>query len=194
MKAIEDNKQLTDEELVKEVQAGKVDYFGELMARYETKIMGYLNRLTRNREDARDISQDVFIKVFRNIQSFDLSQRFSPWIYRIAHNEAVNTLKKRIREPLNFFDPEVLWPHPVAADNPQNEAEREELKKTLLACMDDLDEKYREVLVLRYFEDMDYKDIAEVMQLPVVTVGVRLNRGKERLRKIYEEKFGSNLV
>jgi len=189
---LEEAKNLTDEELAKKIQLGEADYFAELMERYEPKMKRYLTRLMRNGDDARDVAQDVFIKVYRNIQSFDVKQRFSPWIYRIAHNEAVNSLKRRVREPLNFFDPEVLWPHPVADDDPQEEAEQEELKEALKVCLDDLDEKYREVLMLRYMEDLDYKDIAEIMKIPVVTVGVRLNRGKERLKKIYEDKFGSN--
>jgi len=187
-----DSQKITDEQLAEKVQQGEADYFTELITRYEPKIVGYLNRLMRNQDDARDIGQDVFIKVYKNIQSFDINQRFSPWIYRIAHNEAVNSLKRRIREPLNFFDPELLFPHPVAKENPQDEAERVELKRILSTCMDDMDEKYKEVLVLRYFEDMDYKDIADIMKIPVVTVGVRLNRGKDKLKKIYEEKYGSN--
>ena len=187
-----DSTKITDEQLATKVQAGEIDFFNELMTRYEGKIVGYLNKLVRNNDDAKDIAQDVFIKVYKNIQSFDPNQRFSPWIYRIAHNEAINSIKRRLREPLNFFDPEVLFPHPIAKEDPQNEAERVELKRILSTCLDDIDEKYREVLILRYFEDMDYKDIADIIKIPVVTVGVRLNRGKERLRKIYEEKYGSN--
>ena len=185
-----DIKKLTDEEIAGHIQKGKVDYFEEVMERYQGKIVGYLNRLMRNNDDAKDVSQDVFVKVFRNINSFDTSQRFSPWIYRIAHNEAVNNLKRRVREPLHFFDPEILFPHPVAAEDPQSDAERLEIKEALNKCLDLVDEKYREVLVLRYFEDLDYKDISEILKIPVVTVGVRLNRGKARLKKVYKEKYG----
>jgi len=180
---------LSDEEIARRVQEGEADYFGILMERYEPKMMRYLTRFTRNRDDLRDIVQDVFIKVYKNIQSFDLTQRFSPWIYRIAHNEAINNIKKKVREPMQFFDPEMLFPHPVADENPQSDVERTELKRILEECMEDLDEKYKEVLVLRYFEDMDYKDIAEVLKVPVVTVGVRLNRGKVRLKEIYDRKY-----
>ena len=188
MEIIKEN-ELTDEELAKKVQAGETEYFRELMSRYEGKIIRYGRRFLQDAEEVRDIAQNVFVKVYKNIQSFDTSQRFSPWIYRIAHNESVNTLKRKVREPLGFFDPEVLFPHPVAAENPEKDAERGELKKILEECFQDLDDKYREVLALRYFEDMDYKDIAEVLQVPVVTVGVRLNRGRDRLRQIYERKI-----
>ncbi len=181
---------LPDEEVARRVQEGEPECFGILMERYEPKMMRYLTRFTRNREDVRDIAQEVFIKVYRNIQSFDWEQRFSPWIYRIAHNEAINNIKKKVREPMQFFDPEMLFPHPVAEESPQNDAERAELKKILEECMEDLDEKYKEVLELRYFEDMDYKDIAEVLKIPVVTVGVRLNRGKAKLREIYDKRNG----
>lgn len=186
---LDNKKELNDEMLAQKVQEGSADYFGEIMARYEPKLTRYVGRFAANPADAQDIVQDVFIKVYRNIQSFDASQRFSPWIYRIAHNEAVNNIKKKVREPLTFFDPEVFFPHPVAADSPQEDAERGEMRKVLEACLDDLDGKYKEVLALRYFEDMDYRDIAEVLKLPVVTVGVRLNRGKAKLKKIYEKKY-----
>lgn len=183
----EEDKKLTDEELAKKVQAGEADYFGELVLRYENKMIGYIRRFIQNRDDATDVVQDVFIKVYKNIQSFDVTQRFSPWIYRIAHNEMVNNLKKKVRQPLNFFDPEVLFPHPLAKENPQDDSEKIEIKEILGKCMEHLDEKYKEVLVLRYFDDLDYKDIADILKVPVVTVGVRLNRGKEKLKEIYEE-------
>jgi len=184
---LEEDKKMTDEELAKLVQEGKADYFEELVSRYEGKMIGYIRRFIQNKDDAMDVVQDVFIKVYKNIQSFDTTQRFSPWIYRIAHNEMVNNLKKKVREPLNFFDPEVLFPHPLAKENPQSDSERVEMKKILEKCLEYLDEKYKEVLVLRYFDDLDYKDIADILKVPVVTVGVRLNRGKEKLKRIYEE-------
>ena len=177
---------LSDEELVTRVQQGEVDCFGEIMQRYERRMMSYVRKFLHNNDDVRDLVQDVFIKVYRNVQSFDSSKRFSPWIYRIAHNEMVNSLKRKVREPLNFFDPELLFPHPIAKEDPHDDAEKSEMRQLLNACLDELDEKYKEVLVLRYFEDMDYRDIAEILKVPVVTVGVRINRGKGRLKKIYE--------
>jgi len=186
-------KELSDEQLAKFVQKGKSECFGELVNRYEGKMTAYVRRFLNNQDDARDLVQDVFMKVYKNIKSFDTSMRFSPWIYRIAHNESVNSIKRKVREPLNFFDPEVLFPHPVAVENPQDDAELSEMKEVLESCMEDLDDKYKEVLVLRYFEDLDYKDIADILKIPVVTVGVRINRGKERLKKIYEEKFNNGI-
>ncbi|MDD4761410.1 MAG: RNA polymerase sigma factor [Candidatus Pacebacteria bacterium] len=186
---LENKLEKSDEQLVSLIKEGEVEYFREIVERYEKKIFFYVRRFLNNQDDARDLTQDVFVKVYKNIQSFDSEKRFSPWIYRIAHNEAVNIIKKKIREPLNFFDPEVLFPHPVANEDPQSDAEKNEIKKALEECLEDMDEKYKEVLILRYFEDMDYKDIAEILKIPVVTVGVRLNRGKDKLREIYEKKF-----
>lgn len=185
----ENKTERSDEELASRVKKGEVDSFQELMERYEKKIFSYVRRFLNNHDDARDLTQDVFIKVFKNIQSFDEEKRFSPWIYRIAHNEAVNTIKKKIREPLNFFDPELLFPHPLSSESPQDDAEKREIKKALEECLEEIEEKYKEVLILRYFEDMDYKDIAEILKVPVVTVGVRLNRGKAKLKEIYEARY-----
>lgn len=175
----------TDEAITREVQAGNIDLFGVLVERYEPKLQRYAKRFLFGYEDSQDIVQDVFLKAFTNLQSFDPALRFSPWIYRIAHNEFINAIKKKGREPLAFFDPDTLLPHPVAREQADTNLMSEELKKMLDSCLDKLDPKYREPLVLFYYEDMDYAGIAEILRVPVSTVGVRLSRGKQQLQKIY---------
>ncbi len=177
----------TDEEIARQVQRGDIESFDLLINRYEEKILRYARKFLSDTEDIRDIVQEVFIKAYVNMKSFDASQRFSPWIYRIAHNEFVNALKKKSRMPMPFFDPDVLFPHPVAEETADSEANRKELKHMLDACLDTLSSKYRELLVLYYFEDMDYKEIAEVLHIPISTVGVRLRRAKALLRKMVTE-------
>src|SRR3954463_6498094 len=85
----------TDEQVALAVQAGASNRFGELVERYEAKLLRYARKFLLDPDDAQDIVQDIFIKAYENLQSFDVSRRFSPWIYRIAHNEFVNALKKR---------------------------------------------------------------------------------------------------
>lgn len=175
----------TDESIAEQVQQGNVHLFGVLVERYEQKLQRYAKRFLFGYEDAQDIVQDVFLKAFTNLRSFDVSLRFSPWIYRIAHNEFINAIRKKGREPLSFFDPDTLFPHPIAKERADTEVQHNELKTMLDSCLDKLDPKYREPLVLYYYEDMDYQTISEILHIPVSTVGVRLSRGKVGLQKIY---------
>lgn len=178
----------TDEELVKLVQAGDREVFGILVQRYEQKIFRYGRRFVYEAENIRDLTQEIFIKAYVNINSFDASRRFSPWIYRIAHNEFVNSLKKKSWEQVfSFIDLDVILPHLPARRGIEEAEDREAIKRDLGQALDRLDPKYRELLVLYYYEDLDYKAIAEMLQVPVSTVGVRLRRAKARLKKIMEK-------
>lgn len=177
----------TDEEIAKDVQKGDSAAFGILLDRYEEKLIRYGRRFLREDDDVQDAVQEAFIKAYVNIQSFDLSRRFSPWIYRIAHNEFVNALKKR-KETVSLSDLDVIFPHPVAKEEADDGAQAAELRRLLDGGLAKLDAKYREPLVLYYFEDMDYKEIAEVLHIPVATVGVRLKRGREALLGHVQDK------
>lgn len=181
------NQDISDENIAAQVQKGDAHIFGLLVERYEQKLLRYAKRFLFEYEDAEDIVQEVFIKAFRNIQGFDITRSFNSWIYRVAHNEFINAIKKRGREPLSFFDPDTLLPHPIAPKQADDEVKENELRLMLDKCLDKLDAKYREPLVLYYFEDLDYDEIAEIMRIPTPTVGVRLSRGKQQLKKIYKE-------
>lgn len=176
---------LTDEEIAARVKRGDADAFSELVSRYEEKLERYANRFLFGGFDADDLIQDIFVKAYSNIQSFDTKQRFSPWIYRIAHNEFVNAIKRRkSKETFSLFDFDVLFPQPIAKEDVEDAAVRSEIRRMLDKSLDKLDAKYREPLVLYYYDDLDYGEIAEVLRIPVSTVGVRLQRGKAMLKKI----------
>ncbi len=177
----------TDENIATLVQQGDAHIFGELVERYEAKLLRYAKRFLFGYEDAEDLVQEVFIKAYTNIQSFDSARSFNSWIYRIAHNEFINKIRKRHREPLTFFDPDTLFPHPIEPKQADDDFKEKELREMLDNCLDQLDAKYREPLVLYYYEDMGYEQIAEIMHVPVSTVGVRLRRGKQALQAIYQK-------
>jgi RNA polymerase sigma-70 factor (ECF subfamily) len=174
----------TDEQIATHVQAGHSDEFGELIARYQSKLMRYARKFLLDTDDATDIVQDIFIKAYENIQSFDTSRRFSPWIYRIAHNEFVNALKKRSASRIFTFDVDTLFPHLPAVETADSATLERDLRATLESHLDKLDAKYREPLILYYLESMDYKEISEILQIPISTVGVRLARARASLQKI----------
>jgi RNA polymerase sigma-70 factor (ECF subfamily) len=174
---------ITDEVIAQRVQSGDIEAFALLMDRYEKKITRYARKFLSHPDDVKDIVQDVFMKVYINIKSFDVKRRFSPWIYRIAHNEFVNALKKKKSEKISFIDFDVILPHPAAKETADSDVDRADLRRLLDSHLDKLPVKYREPLALYYFEEMDYREISDVMQLPVSTVGIRLQRGKAMLKK-----------
>jgi RNA polymerase sigma-70 factor (ECF subfamily) len=178
----------SDEAIVVRVQNGEAEAFGALVERYKEKLLRYARKFLRDQDDRDDIVQEVFIKSYENIQSFDASRRFSPWIYRIAHNEFVNAIKKRSRGPVLGLDFDVVFPHLTAGETADDTALERDTRAMLDACLDELDPKYREPLVLYYFEGLSYKDMADVLHIPMSTVGVRLARGKAMLQKVAAKK------
>ncbi len=173
----------TDEELVLLIQQGLEEPFGILMDRYTQKLLRYGKRFISSPDNIEDIVQEVFIKVYKNIQSFNTKLKFSPWIYRIAHNAFVNYLRKKDKEPLLVFDFDALLNHSIYEDPAIKEKENEETRVLLDTGLKQLPPAYREILVLYYFEDLSYQEIADVLHVPTGTVGIRLKRAREILKK-----------
>ena len=179
----------TDAELIAAVLGGDSASFEPLIRKYQPRVFATARRYARRESEVEDIVQEVFIKAYVNIKSFDTARRFSPWIYRIAHNEFVNNIKKRQKERDNvsIFDFDTLFPHLIAKETADDGFNKAEVKRMLERSLDTLSEKYKEPLVLYYFEDMDYREIADILHIPISTVGVRLQRGRMMLKKIVQE-------
>lgn len=177
--------EITDEAVAARVQQGDVEAFGILVERYEEKLLRYARRFLLDLDDAKDLVQQALVNAYINIQSFDISRKFSSWIYRIAHNEFINSIKRQNRlVSFSLFDFDTFLPHLVSVDDIESQARTKEIRELLERSLDKLDPKYREPLVLYYFEDMDYKAIADILRIPVSTVGVRLARGKALVQKL----------
>lgn len=174
--------QRTDEEIVRLVQSGDIELFGKIVNRYEEKIKRYGRKFLSGFEDIEDIVQDIFIKSYENIQSFDVKRKFSSWLYRIAHNEFVNALKKQRKKPLSFFDLDIILPH-LSAEEINNEIDRQKMNEIINKFIGKLDPKYREPIILYYLGELNYKEISEILHIPTSTVGIRLKRAKEKLKK-----------
>jgi RNA polymerase sigma-70 factor (ECF subfamily) len=177
-----------DEDLASLIQSGRIEFFGILMGRYEAKILRYAQKFLYNNDDAKDAVQEIFTKVYVNIQSFDAKRKFSSWLYRLAHNELINTLsKKRHRSFLPLFDLDIFLPH-LATNNTKEEIDNQEFKKVIDACLEKLDAKYKEPIILYYLEDLSYKEIAQVIQIPISTVSIRIKRAKRLMKTIFEKQ------
>jgi len=178
----------TDESIVAAVKRGEIEMFGELISRYEAKLKRYARRFLAREEDVADLVQDVFIKAYTNIQSFDVSLRFSPWIYRIAHNTFVSELKRKKYHVSDFFDMDTILPFLSAKETADANILEDEVKGEVESLLASLAPKYREVVVLHYYEALSYQEISDVLQIPVSTVGVRINRARIKLKEIISKK------
>lgn len=184
-----------DEDIAKRVQKGGEDSFRLLVVRYKEKLTRYAKRFLFDQDEAKDLVQEVFVKAYVNIKKFDTARRFSPWLYRIAHNEFVNALRKRtarkkVEAELYGDDrPDAPAPQFLAKETADGSMRREEIREMFYYALGKLDPKYREPLILYYFEEMDYKTISEVLQVPLSTVGVRLQRGKAMLKNLVKDKL-----
>jgi RNA polymerase sigma-70 factor (ECF subfamily) len=172
-----------DEDLVSLIIKGDKELFGELIERYESKLTRYVKRFTQHPDDVSDIIQIVFIKAYTHLQSFDTSRSFNSWIYRIAHNESVTYLKKKGNEKVSFIDFDTFLPHPFAQEEADDHTVKREMRELMEISLANISPKYREVLILYYYEELSYQEIADVLHIPTATVGVRIKRGKESLKK-----------
>lgn len=175
---------MTDEEVVG-MTLQDASFFEYIVTRYEAKLTRYLIRLgVRNKEDREDVLQEVFLKVYKNLNDFDTSLAFSSWIYRIAHNEAISAFRKRHVRPeghLVDVDDEHLYDIVGTEEKPDELFAKRVNSEVLRQAIDELPEKYRDVIVLRFFEHKEYEEISDILKIPVSTVGTLIHRGKRSL-------------
>ena len=182
--------QKTDEELVS-LALKDQDYFLYIMKRYTRRLLGYIIRMSGlSEEDAEDLLQDVFIKVYRNLNNFDQTQKFSSWIYSIARNQAISNFRKLKSRPKS-----VIWDNDDEflkniSSNFSLETEldgnlNQEMIERVLSA---LDYKYKEVLALKFIEGHDYKEIADIIKKPMGTVATLINRAKRKFKEEFKKQ------
>lgn len=175
----------TDEELV-ELTLQNEENFLYIMKRYENKLLRYILRISNvDNDEAQDVLQDVFIKVYKNLNNFDKDLKFSSWIYRITHNQVISNYRKNQSRPQGValeLDNGIIEGLVSDLDTAQ-EIDTEYLRKNIFQILDKINVKYREVLVLKFLEEKDYKEISDIIKKPIGTVGTLLNRGKKEFKK-----------
>jgi len=163
--------------------------FGILVERYEHKLRRYLSRLGNfSEDDLDDLLQNIFIKVYQNLNGFDDSLKFSSWIYRIAHNEAISFFRHNQARPQGHLAEvsEEVFSNILSDTDVEAEFRTSEIKDTAVKTVDELPDKYREIVILYYFEHKSYEEISDILRLPLGTVSVRLRRAKAKLRQVLE--------
>ncbi|MDD3190121.1 MAG: RNA polymerase sigma factor [Candidatus Pacebacteria bacterium] len=181
--------QKTDEELVKMALEDQ-DCFLHIIKRYERKLLSYIVRISGfSKEDAEDILQEVFIKTYINLNSFDDQLKFSSWIYRITHNEVINSHRRKKARPQCVLDLDNDFLANLASDmKTDKEVDENYLKKNIGEILGRLNEKHREVLILRFWEDKDYKEISDILKKPMGTVATLISRAKKSFQEELEKE------
>lgn len=175
---------LADEALVKLCLEGDCTAFAEIVNRYQKQIFTLAYRLTNQVEDAQDLAQEAFLKIYQVLDKYDTSRPFFPWMYKVATNVCYTALRKKPQEEIPLdkvieFAPTV----PQAATQPEDYTEVKETQRLVQQALAQLPEKYKVPMVLRYLEDMTYQQIADVMEVPITTIETRLFRGRSLLQK-----------
>ncbi len=185
-----------DNDLVK-LSLKNQDYFYCLILRYEDKLLRYIRRISSSsREDAEDILQEVFISVYKNLNDFDNKLKFSSWIYRIAHNQTISHWRKIQSRPKTISgdnEDNNLFDFIAGDDDILKSLERKCSAEQIREIIFSLDDKYRDVLVLKFLEDKDYKEISDILKKPMGTVATLINRAKKKLLKSLKSRGFNNL-
>lgn len=182
----------SDDELVERVQKGETRFYAELVARYQDAVYGMALRFVRRSAEAEDIAQEAFLRAYRGLGGFKREARFSTWLYRITWNLCADWLRRyggpRYGAPrgpgprrisVSMDDAREIADATVDVEGDLVEAEE---KRAVQAALDGLDEKYRNVVTLLYYQKLSYEEIAGVLQVPLKTVETRLYRARKQLK------------
>lgn len=176
---MEDASLPSDEELARRAQGGDQAAFGDLVRRYQRPVFALVLRSTGSRDDTPDLCQDAFLRAWRGLGTFDTSRPFRPWIYRVALNVA-RTHRGRARGRIHV---ELDDQHPAPeGEMPDARAEARDAEGRLRAAVAELPPAQRDVLLLRVVEERSYKEISDVLDIPIGTVMSRLSRARGALR------------
>jgi RNA polymerase sigma-70 factor (ECF subfamily) len=186
---------VTDLQLVEQTLAGSEEGFRTLVARHERSVYNLLVRILRNPALAEELAQDTFLKAFMHLRSFDPRYKFSNWILRIAHNAAIDAVRRRGPQELSLDEP---VPHEQARFDtmlvdPKSGAaaasvEQQDVGRLLQAAMDRLRPEYCQAVVLRYQEDLSYDEISEITGWPLGTIKSHLHRARAEMADYLRRK------
>jgi len=173
---------LSDEQIIEVVRVEDKGLYSEIIKRYQSKLSHYLRKFVYNPDELEDVLQVVFVKTYKNLFSFNTHKKFSSWIYKIAHNEAINHIKKNSANHQISLD-KVEYQIIDKSVNLNDDFDKTLLKKQIENSLSLLKLKYREPLILFYLEEKSYEEISDILRIPKNTVGTLISRGKTILRK-----------
>ncbi len=178
----------TDAELVAEALKGREECFGDLVSRYQGPLVNYLYRMVRQSEEAHDLAQEVFIKIYKALDRYDPQYKFSTWLFRIAQNAAIDRIRKRRIVAVSMDRPsddgdDGTWEFPSGDPDPYRDSRNRERGDAIQHAIDALPWEYRELIVMRHFGELSYDEIAQAKEMPLGTVKNKLFRGRQMLKE-----------
>lgn len=179
----------TDQELVVEALAGNQRAFTTLVERHRAAVHSVIYRVVKSTDTANDLVQETFIKAFSSLSSYRPEYKFTTWLYKIAVNSSIDLLRRRrlplmsLDAPIDTEDGQVSIEIADHRSNPEVELERKQQEFSITAAIDDLPERYKEVIQFRHQDDKSYEEIAEMLKVPVGTVKARIFRAREMLKR-----------
>jgi len=187
---------MTDQQIVGEIRNGNEEAFKELVEKNQEMIINVCYSFVHDKEDAMDIAQEVFIKSYNSIQKFQGKSKLSSWLYRIAVNKSLNFIRDNKRKKI-FSSLDLLFENASEisdkieddTENTEESFENEEIRAALKKTIDELPKKQKVALTLNKFEELSYKEIAEIMDISVSETGVLINRAKSQLQKKLIKQF-----
>ena len=185
MHSIQNCEQKSDADLITLILQDQ-GYYGYLIERYENKIERYIKRMAGlNKEDTEDLLQDIFIKVYQNLNGFDPSLKFSSWIYRVAHNEIISNWRKRKTKPQFVGGEEIEeFLDNIASElDIKKDIENKSIYNDIKKVLNKIDLKYREVLILKFLEEKTYEEISDILKKPSGTVATLISRAKKQFKR-----------
>ncbi len=195
--ALSNIRALTDGELIEKALRGREDGFEEIVRRYQRPITGYVYRMLNNYDASLDVTQEVFIKVYNSLEKYSSEYKFSTWLYRIAHNAAIDYMRRNSVSQQSIEAENTDGTYQLQLESPQptpeQERERSEWRTEIDSVVKCLPVVYRELILLRHTQDLSYDEIAEVTNLPLGTVKNRLFRAREMMREMFVERGFTNL-
>ncbi|HJT88819.1 MAG TPA: sigma-70 family RNA polymerase sigma factor [Bryobacteraceae bacterium] len=169
-----------DADLIRQAARGAVEAYNLLVSRWEKRVYNYLLRITGHREDALDLTQDVFLKAYQNLRKLEDPARFAPWLYRIAHNEAYSMFRKRRPETdVDELEPEGTGQGIVVGGSSVFPME---LSLAVAGALERLSPEQREAVVLKIYQGFKFEEMADILGCPVSTVKSRLYAALELLK------------
>lgn len=183
---------MSDEKiLIGRVLEGDHEAFAELVKRHETQVYNLCLRMSGNSEDARDLSQEAFLKAWRGLRFYQFESAFSTWLYRLTSNVCIDFLRSRKRRPSVSLTVDEEEPVEMEVEDssptPEEQVLHREQQYAVAKAMEQLEEEFRQVLTLRVIHDLPYEEIAEIMDMKVGTVKSRLARARMKLKKLLED-------
>jgi RNA polymerase sigma-70 factor (ECF subfamily) len=190
--ALEQVRSLTDGELIISAVAGRADGFEELVRRYQRPITSYVFRMLGDYESSLDVTQEVFIKVYNSLSKYSPEYKFSTWLYRIAHNAAIDHMRRNSVTPQSLEAENADGTYQIQIESsgpsPEQDRERAEWRTEIESVVRCLSPAYRDLILLRHARDLSYDEIAEVTGLPLGTVKNRLFRAREMMRQMFIDR------